>query len=164
MSESRILLIRLLAEIDSELKSISRREDDLRECRKGNDNRITMRAKASILHDFYTGVEHIFTKVASELNGGIPNTPQWHTDLLRDMCLNLEEIRPPLITVKLRDALMPFLRFRHFFRNMYGFDLDPTRIDELVDAFPGVLEQLKSEIGSFTVWLRKMGGLSPAGG
>lgn len=164
MSENRTLLIRLLAEIENELQSISRLEDDLRHCRKGKDNRIAMRAKASILHDFYTGAEHIFTKVASELNGGIPNTPQWHSDLLRDMCLNLEEIRPPVITVKLRDALMPFLRFRHLFRNMYGFDLDPARMDELVDAFPDVLEQLKSEIGIFIGWLRKTSGLAPAGG
>ena len=149
-----MLLIRLRAEIEDELESISHLQHDLNECKKLGAVRVALRAKASVLHDFYTGTERIFTKIASELNGGIPNTQQWHTELLHDMSLHLEEIRPPVITTELRDALVPFLRFRHLFRNLYGFSLDPRRLGELADVFPAVLDQLRREIKTFTSWLR----------
>jgi hypothetical protein len=150
-----MLLIRLRAEIEAELESVVRLQDDLNECVALGDTGVILRAKASVFHDFYTGMERIFVKIASELNGGIPNTPQWHIDLLQDMCLHLEEIRPPVVSAQLRDALLPFLRFRHLFRNLYGFNLDPRRLEELSEAFPVVLAKSKIEMEAFTHWLRE---------
>jgi len=155
MSKAKMLLIRLRAEIESELESISRLQDDLNECAKLGGEGVILRAKASVFHDFYTGIERIFIKIASELNGGIPSTPRWHVELLQDMSLHLEEVRPPVITAELRDALLSFLRFRHLFRNLYGFKLDPRRLGELSDAFPGVLAKFSKEMKTFTDWLRE---------
>ncbi len=144
-----MLLVRLRSEIENELESLSRLTNDLVDCEEVGTTSVVMRAKASIFHDFYTGVERIFTKIAAELNGGIPNTPQWHADLLRDMCLNLEGIRPPVITKEMCDSLLPFLRFRHLFHNMYGFCLDPPRIGELGEAFSEVQQAFLSEMSEF---------------
>ncbi len=162
MSKGKILLIRLRAEIEAELESFSRLKDDLDACTEMGNSSVILRAKASIFHDLYTGIERIFTKIASELNGGIPNTPQWHTDLLQDMSLDLEEVRPHVITGKLRDSLMPFLRFRHLFRNLYGFNLDPHRMVELNEAFPTVLNTFILEMHAFIDWLREMSKLPEA--
>ena len=156
MSRDRMLLIRLRAEIEAELESILCLQDDLNECVALGGTGVILRAKASVFHDFYTGIERIFVKIASELNGGIPNTPQWHVELLQDMRLHLEEIRPPVVTAELRDALLPFLRFRHLFRNLYGFNLEPRRLEELSEAFPTVLAQSRNELKAFTHWLREI--------
>ena len=56
---------------------------------------------------------------------------------------------------QLRDALLPFLRFRHLFRNLYGFNLDPRRLEELSEAFPIVLAKSRIEMEAFTQWLRE---------
>ena len=155
MSKEKMLLIRLRAEIKAELENILRLQDDLDECAALGGEGVILRAKASVFHDFYTGIERIFKKIASELNGGIPNTPQWHTELLQDMSLHLEELRPPAITAELRDALLPFLRFRHLFRNLYGFNLDSRKLRELSKAFPAVLAKFSNEMKVFTDWLRE---------
>ena len=156
MSKGKLLLIRLRAEIEAELESLTRLQDDLDACVEMGNSNVTLRAKASIFHDLYTGIERIFAKIAAELNGGIPNTPQWHADLLQDMSLNLEDVRPHVITGKLRDSLLPFLRFRHLFRNLYGFNLDPPRMAELNEAFSTVLDTFNSEMHGFINWLRDM--------
>ncbi len=154
MTKDAMLLIRLRAEIEAEFESLMRLQGDLDECDRLGVAGIVLRAKASVFHDFYTGIERIFTRIASELNGGIPNTPQWHIELLQDMSLHLEEIRPTVITAELRDALLPFLRFRHLFHNMYGFNLDPRRLGELREAFRPALTTFIAEMKIFTQWLR----------
>src|SRR5262245_8785553 len=46
---------------------------------------IFRRGKASVFHDFYCGVENIFESIAPELNGELPNDPEWKTLLLHKM-------------------------------------------------------------------------------
>ena len=45
----------------------------------------SLRARGSILHDFSSGVERIFVRIAGELNGGVPQAERWHQELLGDM-------------------------------------------------------------------------------
>jgi len=81
------------------------------------------RTLGSIVHDLYTGVERAFQKIALELDGGLPKGERWHKDLLDHMALELKGIRPPVIDASLRDKLDEYLRFRHIFRSVYGFQL-----------------------------------------
>ena len=39
---------------------------------------VFMESIALKLHNFYTGCERIFSKIANDLNGGLPQTPEWH--------------------------------------------------------------------------------------
>ena len=156
MNANEVLLVRLIAEMEDEIKSLTLLRGEMNDCLKMGLSHVVLRAKASVLHDFYTGIERIFTKIASELNGGLPNTPQWHIELLRDMSLPLEGVRPAVVTSRLRDALVPFLRFRHLFLNLYGFDLEPKRLYELVDLFPETLVRFLGEMDIFIQWLRKL--------
>lgn len=52
-----------------------------------------------IVHDFYTGAEHIFEKVATEVDGGVPAGAAWHRELLESMALDLPGLRPPVVSV-----------------------------------------------------------------
>lgn len=86
MSREEKLLRRLAAEIKSELASLAQLEQELAGAPNPADS-YSLRARGSILHDFYTGVERIFMRIASELNGGVPQSPQWHQELIRNMPL-----------------------------------------------------------------------------
>jgi hypothetical protein len=112
-----------------------------------------MRARASILHDFYCGIERIFMRIAQELNGGVPVSEHWHRQLLRDMSLELEGVRPAVITKELHDLLVPFLGFRHLFRNVYGFVIEGERLDRLDARFDETFLGLQAGLRRFLDWL-----------
>lgn len=108
------LLRRLATEIESELASLAQLEPELAGAPNPQDS-YSLRARGSILHDFYTGVERIFMRITSELNGGVPQSPQWHQELIRNMALAIPEVRPAVIDADLAGKLSGHLRFRHGF-------------------------------------------------
>ena len=62
---------RLAAEIEDELGRLDRLRDESATAPKEDDT-FTLRARGSILHDFYNGVERVLVRIAEELNGGVP--------------------------------------------------------------------------------------------
>jgi hypothetical protein len=74
---------------------------------------IELSALAAFLHSFYTGVENIFKRVATELDGQLPGGDSWHRDLL-DAMTTENARRSRFISPELRDRLTDFLQFRHF--------------------------------------------------
>jgi hypothetical protein len=154
MNKDAMLLIRIRREIEVELDSIRRVVSDYKSVPEDIEDWIKVRTKASLLHDFYTGIERVFSRIASELNGGLPNTTEWHRDLLTDMSLNLDYIRPPVITGALCKQLVPYLRFRHLVRNLYSLELDWDKMIELDRNFNAVAEQCLREITAFLDWMQ----------
>ena len=153
MNQERMALVRIRREIEEDLEALKRVGEEYRSIPDDVPKWMAIRTKASLLHDFYTGLERIFSRVASELNGGVPNTEQWHRDLLRDMSFDLEGIRPPVITLDLYKSLVPYLRFRHLFRNLYGFELDEDKMSDIDSHFPETHSRAFSEITAFLGWL-----------
>ncbi|HZX48260.1 MAG TPA: hypothetical protein VFF47_03470 [Nitrospirota bacterium] len=47
------------------------------------------RAAGSILHDFYSGIEKIFRRIAAKIDRDIPSDEDWHTELLIRRCKTL---------------------------------------------------------------------------
>ena len=62
---------RLAAEIEHELQGLDALRDELAAAPPSDDT-FALRARGSVLHDFYGGVERIFVRIAEELNGGVP--------------------------------------------------------------------------------------------
>lgn len=153
MSPDERLVRRLAREIESELSDLERLSNEL-ETTPRTDDSISLRARGSILHDFYTGTERIFMRVADELDGGTPKGDHWHAQLLRNMSLDLPDIRPAVITHELMASLGEYLRFRHVFRNNYGFVLETERIRPLEEKMHSVLNELRLQIRDFLSWLR----------
>ena len=149
MNPERMALIRIRKEIEIELQAIEKVKNDYASVPSTIEDWVIIRTKASLLHDFYTGIERVFSRIAQELNGGLPNTEQWHRDLLRDMALELEGIRPPVISEDLYRRLLPYLRFRHLFRNLYGFELEWEKMVELDREFEPVASMWFDEIHTF---------------
>jgi len=114
------------------------------------------RVIGSILHDFYTGVERIFMRIAEELGEGLPRGEHWYRELLEDMVLELEGIRPAVISKELKRQLDEYLRFRHLFRGIYGFELEIGRLEPLVEGLQKVYSRFKAEINRFCKFLDQL--------
>ena len=108
-----------------------------------------VRAGGSILHDFYTGIEKIFESIAKEIDNRIPMGEEWHSELLRQMTLDIPGLRPPVITVSTEKKLREYLGFRHLFWKRYGFELDWQKLKKLLLGLPQIRTHLENEIGKF---------------
>jgi len=133
--------------IERELKNINSLKLELESC-KGNSHTIR-RAKGSILHDFYNGVERIFELITENINGKTTLNGQWHKRLLYQMTAEIKDIRPIVISNNLAAELDEYLSFRHLFRNIYGFELDSNRLDVLIEKFPSVISKFENEMKEF---------------
>lgn len=103
----------------------------------------------SILHDYYTAVENIFKVVATRIDKTNLSGEQWHKELLEQMTLEVPGVRPPLITRETAQKLDQLRAFRHIFRNIYGFNLSPDKIKELLSRLPEVSGVFKREFNLF---------------
>ena len=104
---------------------------------------------ASVLHDFYSGVERVFERIAVELDGELPRGGDWHSQLLNRMEEEVEGVRPRVLTSDLAERLRPFLRFRHLFRNIYGGQLRWERSTELLAEADEVWPLFQQQMGEF---------------
>lgn len=108
------------------------------------------------LHNFYTGCERIFSKIADELNGGVPLSKDWHKRLLHNMTLEIEGFRPPLISAKTEALLIEYLGFRHVVRNIYGYEIKSERLEYLVNNFSKVYKLFMKDTVKFLKFLKAM--------
>ncbi len=89
-------------------------------------------------------------------NHGIPEGENWHIQLLKDMTLQIEEVRPAVISKELLAELKGYLEFRHRFRNIYGFELEWDKMKGLKETMPGIAERFKKEIKEFIAFMKTL--------
>ena len=142
---------RLAAEIEHELERLEELREELAAAPRDHDT-FALRARGSILHDFYSGVERVFVRIAEELNGGVPHGEQWHRQIIMDMSLEIPDVRPAVIEPDLARELGDYLRFRHVFRNVYGSLLEAERMHPLEERLPDVLAGFRTQIRAFLAW------------
>jgi predicted nucleotidyltransferase len=114
---------------------------------------LELRALGSILHDFYSAAERVFERIAIRIDEDLPVGPRWHTDLLRRMEHPWSEKRQPVVSRDLALRLHRYMRFRHAFRHMYGYELAWEELRPLAETLPHVLSELKDQLEAF---LRKL--------
>lgn len=146
---------RLIAEIEEELNMLRTLRQRLDWALHENLPEYALTAVVGkILHDFYTGLEIVFEKIARETKEGLPTGEAWHRDLLNVMSLDIPETRPPVISRSLTKELYEYLRFRHLFRNIYVYELSWERMEPLAKNFPRVLDNVIADIVVFCDFLR----------
>jgi len=148
---------RIIVEIRQELSNLARLHAEWQGIDpETGSHTIILRGEGSIFHDFYCGAERIFRAIADEVNGGVPAGESWHRLLLQDMRLEIPGLRPAVISQATHEVLVDFLNFRHKFRNIYGFDLEPERVDEVEREFPEAHKQLVADLEVFLQFLENM--------
>jgi predicted nucleotidyltransferase len=105
---------------------------------------VELQAIASYLHQFYTGIESIFERIALQLDGGLPRGAMWHLDLLNQMAEARPGLRPAVIDEQLWSRLKLYLDFRHFFRHAYGFELRWVKLRTLAEGMDETLALLRA--------------------
>jgi hypothetical protein len=108
------------------------------------------------LHDFYTGLERVFTRIASELDESVPSGTDWHRELLGQMSTEIQGVRPRAISAKTANDVDEFLRFRHVVRHVYAFELNPQRVIELAKSLRSTFLAVESELSNFGSYLESL--------
>ncbi|MEN9564556.1 MAG: hypothetical protein RIR73_2800 [Chloroflexota bacterium] len=154
MSERPALAGRIRASIDDVNVSIERAIRLAEKGRRNNDDDY-WDGVALNLHGFYSGVEQIFEDIARTIDGALPEGGDWHISLLKQMTVEIGDLRPAVISMKTRQYLDEYRGLRHVIRNVYAFNLRPARLSELVDNAPKCLEHLTAELLAFAEFLDK---------
>ncbi len=114
----------------------------------------TLRAIGSLLHDFYQAVESIFELIAREIDQSIPQDPEWHLALLKQMSIPLATTRPAVIERGTLEVLNEYRSFRHVFRNVYGFSLSGAKLQPLLAMLPKTVDVLAHDLRNFLEKMR----------
>jgi HepT-like protein len=85
----------------------------------------------------------------------VPSTHDWHRELLRQMAVEVPELRPQVISAATA-AVDEYLRFRHVVRNVYAFEFEPERIERLAADLRPVLERIEKELLAFAAFLESL--------
>ncbi len=108
-----------------------------------------LKATAFDLHSFYTGLERVFRLIAEILDGRLPVGEGWHKLLINQMALEIQGVRPAVISEATLELLDEYLRFRHLVRNVYSFNLLPEKVQSLVERLPTALDQVTQDVSAF---------------
>ncbi len=150
MPEDPVMALKDL--VEDELVALERVSGQMRELIEGCADPptwIELNAMAALLHQFYTGAERIFERIAVRLEEGLPRGQYWHADLLSQMAEGREGIRPAVIDEPLRAQLKEYLDFRHFFRHAYGYNLEWVKLRPLAEGMNPTLGRLRAQLRAF---------------
>ena len=109
---------------------------------------IEMSAGAMTLHSFYNGIENILTLIFKFYDGQLPNSNKWHMEILEKAFVS-DERRKNIFSIDLQTKLEEYLKFRHFVRHSYGFQLEWERMEDLTNGISTLWETIKKDINIF---------------
>ncbi len=139
-------------EIETELTLLATELADLRSLLSsfapGRPDSTQTKAAAVCLHSFYNGIENIFKRVATRVDGGPPTGQFRHADLLDSMS-KPTPARPGVLSDNLAKELRKYMQFRHFFRHGYAHFLRWDEMAPLAVGCEAVFARFKSEVMAF---------------
>jgi hypothetical protein len=153
-----ILADRIHQELDELARVVSRAERAIFAAKQHpEDQDLFVDAAALNLHDFFGGLERIFQQIGTTVDGELPTGSNWHRQLMVQMQRDMPDLRPPVVSTEVINALDEFRRFRHVVRNIYAFEFDPEQIERLVNQMLDIFAQIRTELLVFASFLRQVG-------
>jgi len=89
-----------------------------------------------------------YLTIAKRIDSQIPDTDQWHRNLLTNMTQATNR-RDPVLTLDLAYHLTDYLGFRHFYRHSYSFVLEWDELEKLVVPLEDTWRDTKAELNDF---------------
>ena len=105
------------------------------------------------LHVIYGHFENLFVGIARAFENQIEDQSQWHAELLERMTLDIEGIRPAVISKESLLYLDEMRRFRHLFRNAYLLRFDPERLALVLRDARRLQACYGDELNAFLIFL-----------
>lgn len=112
------------------------------------------------LHDVYSGLERIFSLIASSIDQSEPRGPDWYRELLRQMTIEVPGLRPAVLPSDMAADVDELLRFRHVVRHNYAFALEPERVERLAAHVPSTFQSVQAALLGFASFLDEVSGTS----
>ena len=154
-SQAVILSARIDSEL-SEIKLVVERTLQAWDKATKQDDDFYLDSVALNLHAFYSGLERIFEKLATTIDGTVPSAANWHQELLIQMQTEIPSIRPAVISYQLKEALEDYRGFRHVVRNVYSYHLRPEKLKLLVGNLENTFMLACEELVVFGDFLKKL--------
>ncbi len=151
--QAAILSARIESEL-SELKHVVERTLQAWDKAAKQDDDFYLDSVALNLHAFYSGLERIFEKLASTIDGTVPSAANWHQELLAQMQTEIPSVRPAVISEPLKETLEEYRGFRHVVRNVYTYHLKPEKLKLLVDDLESTFRMASEELTAFGAFLK----------
>ena len=108
----------------------------------GRLSELELAGVSTFLHNFYNGVENILRQILKARDVPQPSGSSWHRDLL-NLCM-----QQAILSSSTAKELGPYLGFRHFFAHGYATDLDPAKLEILVQDIRRVYGMFKTDVAS----------------
>jgi len=161
MSDPQVLRT-LAAEIGRDLSLLGGLCEDSREVldrfAASAPGRLELRIPASLVHDYYTGMETALSRIVEVINGAYPTGAESHVRLLELMTLDVEGLRPAVLSEGSRKDLDELRKFRHFFRHAYAAHLQWEHIRPLLERVVARHAGFASELEAFRAHLFRLAG------
>jgi len=150
----RLVAARLRTELPSLEQLVARASTALeRAAHQPQDQDYFLAAAALDLHGFYAGLERLFELIAEDVDRAHPGGSHWHRDLLAQMTLEIEQVRPAVLAPETSATLADYLDFRHIVRNVYTFNLRSERVAELVRDLRPTFDLVRRDLTTFARFL-----------
>jgi uncharacterized protein YutE (UPF0331/DUF86 family) len=127
---------RVMAEYEAIEKTLSR----LPEKSLSQLSDLELAGVATLLQNFYNGIENILKQVFQKKSIALPEGPSWHQNLIQLAKKN------QIISEPLADKIKEYLAFRHYMTHGYAFNLNPQRLENLTINISKTVEEFKFEI------------------
>ncbi len=110
---------------------------------------------SQIYLDFYTCIETFLFRVSQVFENNL-DPVKWHKELLYKMTLNIDGIRPAVLSHKSFISLDELLRFRHFRRYYFNFDYDWDKLDLIEKKYIQAQPSIQHDIETFKNFLQHL--------
>jgi hypothetical protein len=152
--ENRIRILR--SEIKKNIDVLQRLEDYIGNFKQnqlgenpGTDEAMVI---TQSLTNYYTCLETIFLRISKFFENNL-DKDQWHRSLLEKMTLEIEDIRPKVISDNIYNDLLELLKFRHFSRYYFELNYDWDKLMFLLKKFENVKNRIKKDFIDFDNFL-----------
>ncbi len=138
----------LKAKIKSQVETIEKLFAKVEE-RRAPQSSAEWESLAFRLHNLYCAFEDLFKIVADAFENQIEEKTRYHAELLKRMAMEIEGVRPALLsseTVRLLDNLRSF---RHFFRWAYTSDLDTRKLRLVLEDALSLKDRYRHDVSVF---------------
>ena len=126
--------------IEAELEQVARAITKLPSGPLSELSELELSGVGGILQSVYNGIENILKQLFLAHDKAIPNDPQWHQQIIR------QAVQYGFISDETADGLIPYLTFRHLYRNAYVLDLRPDRMQVLLDDINKMFIKFEDDI------------------
>lgn len=125
MEKGKIAVLK--SEVESQISEIENIYARIKERAKGKSN-IEIESLGFWLHNLYCAFEDLFKIIAKAFENNIMEEERYHIEILKRMTIDIEGVRPALISNEAFLLLDNLRAFRHRIRHAYVYDLDADKV------------------------------------